>query len=350
MLICNVVRQGLLAATILGLILGVANSPARAQLGPPVISFAAVWMETPNDSSAQLFAYLQVEVPGGRVPQDIASVTVQIPGEVTPRAMPRNNLDLAPDRAYFLNLTDDGVVGFPTGTYTFRATDTAANVTTATDALGASRPLGAFTITSHADNQIIPPSPPTVTWSVVPGAATYRVRIRNGWMDQDLFSRDTTGTSLTLPGGVLGPGRRYMIRVEAYDHVNGFPDADARARRDIQVETQGPDIFFTFPSGNYTAGSTLTLTARVWNTHAPVYVDAEVWIGIPGSNTSIMVLMFWNVFLPQVLTGDVYNGDLGFSYTFNGSEPNGVYVVGFRLLYPTTGETIAVTTRTFTKS
>lgn len=352
-------RQILVAAAILGLLLGAVSSPARAALGPPVIRFAGVYIDTRDDSSARLFASVEVEVPGGRVPQNIASVTVQVSGEGTPRAMPRDTLDLAPDRAYFLDLTGAGVVGFPTGTYTFRATNTAANVTTATDALSASTPLAAFTITSHANNQIIAPTPPTVIWSAVPGAATYRVRIRNGWMDQDLFSRFTTGTSLALPGGVLEPGRRYMIRVEAFDHANGLgcstpgctnPDANARTRRQIQVDTQGPDIFLTFPSGNYTTSNTLTITARVWNTHASVTVNAVVWIGIPGVPAPLEVLEFEEILIPQVLTGDVYNGPLGFAYTFTGAEPNGVYVVGFRLYDPETRETIALTTRTFSKS
>ena len=44
-----------------------------------------------------------------------------------------------------------------------------------------------------------------------------------------------------------------------------------------------------------------------------------------------------------------WTGQLGFTYTFNCGEPNGVYVVGFRLTDPASDETIALTTRTFTK-
>jgi hypothetical protein len=284
---------------------------------------------------------------------------VLVPGEATPRLIPRSASDLAPDRSFQLNLTAAGLVGFPTGTYTFTATDTAGGSSVATDTLGSSTPLVAPTITSHANNQIIASTSPTISWDAVPGALTYRVGVRNGYMDQFLFSRYTTGTSLTLPSGVLVRGRRFQIFVDTFDHINGTGcgtpgctgmDANAKARRYTEAEIQGPDIFLTFPSSNYTAGQTLDITARVWNTHAPVTVDAVVWVGIPGTANPIEVLEFKNVFLPQNLSGDVYNGPLGFSYTFNGSEPNGVYVVGFRLLDPSSGETIAVTTRTFTKS
>jgi len=42
-------------------------------------------------------------------------------------------------------------------------------------------------------------------------------------------------------------------------------------------------------------------------------------------------------------------GSIGFSYTFTGGEPNGIYVVGLRLTDPVTGETVALATRTFAK-
>jgi hypothetical protein len=44
-----------------------------------------------------------------------------------------------------------------------------------------------------------------------------------------------------------------------------------------------------------------------------------------------------------------YSGSIGFSYTFIGSEPNGIYVVGLRLTDPSTGETVALATQTFRK-
>lgn len=337
---------------VLSLLLGITGGQVWA-LGPgtpPIIRSAVVYVRTNDDTAARLFAEVDVEVPGGRVPQNITSVTVLVPGESTPRALPRDRRDLGPDNNYFVDLTGAGVAGFPTGTYTFTVTDTAGGVTTVTDGLSSGTPLAAPTLTSHTDNQIIPLASPTITWSTVPGAAIYRLRIRQGFMDMNFFSQFTGGTSLTLPSGVFVPGRRYQIRLEAFDHVNGLPEANAQAVRRIQVEVQGPDVFLTFPSRTYTAGETLNLTARVWNTHTPVTVDAVVWVGIPGSADPIKVLEFKNVLLPQVLTGDVYNGPLGFSYTFNGGEPNGVYVVGFRLIDPASGETIAVTTRTFTKS
>ena len=342
-------KRILVITGILGVLGGMAGVSCAWALGPgapPVLSGAWVYVRTNDGAAPRLFAEINVEIPGGRVPQSVASVTVLVPGEQAPRAIPRGQVDLMPDRYYQADLNTLGVVGFPTGTYTFTVTDTAGGTSTVTDTLASSSALGTPTITSHVAEQFIPASPPTIAWDSVPGAAGYRARVRYGFMDQDLFSKFTTATSVTLPSGVILPGRRYQIRVEAFDDASGGPAANAQAVRRIQVEAQGPDVFLSFPNETYTAGQTLDVTARVWNTHASTTVDALVWIGLPGGAGSLKVLEFKDLLLPQGLD---WSGSLGFSYNFTGGEPSGVYVVGFRLLDKMSGETIALTTRTFSK-
>jgi hypothetical protein len=68
------------------------------------------------------------------------------------------------------------------------------------------------------------------------------------------------------------------------------------------------------------------------------------------ADVGVEVLEFKNVLIPQNFSGDVYNGPLGFSYSFTGAESNAVYVVGFRLIDPASKETIALATQRFTKS
>jgi hypothetical protein len=55
------------------------------------------------------------------------------------------------------------------------------------------------------DNQIIPLASPTITWNTVPGAAIYRLRIRQGFMDMNFFSQFTSGTCLV--GGIRSAWR-----------------------------------------------------------------------------------------------------------------------------------------------
>jgi hypothetical protein len=343
--------RGRMAVVLLGLLVVLTVVPVAWALGPsapPVVTNPWVNVRVNDDAAARLFVEVFVEVPGGRVPQNISSVTVLVPGESTPRNIPRGlGGDLQSDNYFQSDLTSAGVVGFPLGTYTFTVTDTAGGVTTGTDTLTSNSPLLAPVITSHTADQLILPIPQTITWNPVSGAAQYRVRMRYGLFDANLFSMVTTGTSLTLPSGVIVPGRRYQIRLEALDNAStNILASNAQAVRRIQVEAQGPDVFLTFPSQAYGAGQTLDITARVWNTHPAAVVNAVVWIGLPGGGASMRVLEFKNVMLPQ---GMDWTGSLGFSYTFTGGEPSGAYVVGFRLSDPASDETIALVTRTFSK-
>jgi hypothetical protein len=359
--------------TLAALAIGLAGTSAWA-LGPgapPVIKYASVEVVTTFTwGTPQLWASVAVEVPGGGVPTHIQSATVMIPGGPT-FTIPFSGVDLYPYSEYFINLTASGVSGFPAGTYTFSVTDTAGGVSTATDDLAHTAGLPATSSISISGLIPVPPAAgtvyllnlatnptPTITWAAVPGAATHRLRVRNAYNDVDLFSRYTgAGTSLTLPAGVMVPGRRYVVRVDAYDHPNGTgcstppytcQDSNARSKNWINVLTQGPEMYLTFGSGTYGPGQTLDVTTRIYNTGPTVTVDALAWIGLP-TGAVMKILDVDDLVIPTNLAGDFYSGTIGFSYTFTGSEPSGIYVVGLRLTDPATGETVAKATRTFAK-
>ncbi len=339
---------------------------------PPSIVFAAVWVDASAqefNGNPQLFANLEVEIPGGNVPNNVQSVAVLVPGHGA-FTMPLDKLDLAPERGYILNLTQAGVSGFPTGTYTFTVADTSGGLSSTTDS---------FIVSSFGTQGIPPPGPisvtgvvhppaangavsllditanpiPTVSWASVDGAAGYRLRILGSFGDQDLFSGSTSATSMKLPAGIMVPGRRYRIRLDAFDSSSGLPNANARSRNQIEVVTVGPEIFLTFGQGPYIAMQTLDVTARIYNTGPAFTLNAQAWIGTPAGGI-FPILNMEGLTIPNSAaspTGpnNFYAGTIGFSYKFTGSESSGVYVVGLRLTDPATGETVALTTKTFKK-
>ena len=61
-----------------------------------------------------------MEIPGGSVPGNASRVTVTLPDGITAFDIPKAQNDLC-DLDYFRNLTQAGVSGFPTGTYTLGA-------------------------------------------------------------------------------------------------------------------------------------------------------------------------------------------------------------------------------------
>lgn len=355
-------------------ILGLTAGPSWA-LGPgqpPSIKFAAVWVDTNGSNPAHLVAQVEVEVPGGIVPVNIQTVSVAVPGGGT-FTMPFERRDLGPAIGYLVDLTSAGVVGFPAGTYTFSVTDTSSGVSTATDTLASTTGLAAPASISISGVLAVPPDAgpvnllnivatpsPTVSWAAVTGAAVYRVLVRESFGQFSIFSRYTSSgsiTSMVLPAGIMVPGRRYIVRVEAFDVSTAFScsptpctsaELNARGRLQIEVVTEGLELFLTFPTGKYSAGQTLTVTTRINNPGPTVSVDARAWIGLPTGQV-IPVLEVEELTIPSSLTGDFYNGSIGFSYTFTGSEPPGIYVVGLRFIDPATGETVALASRTFAK-
>jgi len=360
---------GILALVFTLLLLGAAPAGALGPSAPPVIKGAYVFLDN-SGSGSQLTAQVEVELPGGVVPLNVSSVSVDVPGFGTYN-LPLHKRDLQPETGYLANLTSLGVSGFPAGTYTFHVTDTSGGQATATDTLGVTSGLPAFGTVSLTGLVTVPPANgtgvnlldivgtpnPVVSWSSVAGAAIYQLRIRGGYQDFNLLARNTTGTSLTVPSGVLVPGRRYIIRVEAYDHANGFgcspspctnADLNARSRQDIEVISSGPEVFLQFPNSTpYGSGSVLNIGTRIYNSITPVTVDIHVWIGFPGG--TIVIGHYPGIFIPANPNADFINNYPLFSYTFNGGEPSGSYVVGIRLTDPTTGDTVALATRTFAK-
>jgi hypothetical protein len=335
---------------------------ALGSAAPPNVTFAAVWIDTTGTNAPHLFADLNVEIPGGNVPLNVQGVTVTTPTGST-FTVPLQRQDLVVENEYFLDLTSAGVAGFPLGTYTFTVTDTAGGTKTVTDAIDSAAPLAAPASISMSGLLSVPSANgtineidlgatprPTISWAAVPGALNYRLQIRNGFNDQPLFSRFTgngTTTSMTLPAGVFVPGRRHYVRVEAHDNVNGLPASNARGKLTVEGVTQGPEIILSFGS-TFTAGQTLTANVRAYNSGASsVKVNVQAWQGGPdGTVTALLTLP--NVTIPSGVSGDYYNGAF-YAHTFTGAEPNGTYVVGMRLIDPDTGETVAVTTRTYAK-
>ncbi len=380
------VIAGPLAA--LGFTLAVPQAWALGPGAPPVIKFANVEVVATDGGTPRLVAYVSVEIPGGNVPLNVASVTVTLPPpDGRTFTLPLDRVDLVDERGYNLDAVvspfPDGT--FPAGTYTFTVTDTAGGISIATDDLALTTGLpsatnpsvsGAIPVSgqpSHPPtvllNLTLNPTP-TISWIPAPGAVNQRVRVRGGLQDLDLFSRytgDGTTASMTLPAGVMVPGRRYLVRLDSYDNVNGAgcsiapftcQDSNARSRRRIEIITQGPEIFLTFGTAingriNYSAGQTLDVTARIYNTGPTVMVNAYAWIGLPTAAV-IPILNMPDLTIPNSTanpTGpnDFYSGPIGFSYTFNGSEPSGNYIVGLRLTDPATDETVALATRAFAK-
>jgi len=359
----RVTRASLSICATLALAWASQASWALGPAAPPKITFAGVWINITGNGAPRLVSDLTVEIPGGNVPVNVQSVTVTTPTGST-FTIPLSRTDLVAETEYFLDLTSAGVSGFPLGTYTFTVTDTAGGTMTATDALTSATALAApasLTVSglvpvpsaNGAINELdLGATPmPTISWAPVAGAQNYRLRIRNGFGDVALYQWDTLNgstTSMTVPAGVLVPGRRHYARVEAFDSGNVLPTANARGVTTVEFVTQGPEISLSFPQ-SYTAGQTLTANVRAYNTGASaIRVNVQAWQGNP-DGTVAQLLTLPNLTIPSGVNGDYYNGAF-YSYTFTGAEPNGRYVIGMRLIDPSTGETIAVATRGFIKN
>lgn len=366
------VTRILIPLAMIVLLLGLHLGPASAlgPAAPPQIKGAMVFIET-TPGGTRLVAWVNPELPGGIVPLNVQSVTVAVPGYGSPFTIPLNRNDLSTEN-YWANLTSLGVVGYPTGTYTFTVTDTSGGVSTATDTLNAQTILPALTsvtmtglISAPAANGPVsvfnlPATPtPTVSWAAVAGAAIYRVRVWTADLDDapNLYQEYVSATSHTLPAGVFVAGRRYVVRVEAFDNALGmgcsptpctFSASDARSRNQIEFIVPGPEVFVNAPRGPFTAGQQLTVGVRIYNQVVPATVDIQGWIGIPGGGIE-HIFEYFDIPIPANPSADFYNGPLWGPYTFNGGEPAGTYVIGIRLVDSCTGREIAFNTRTFIK-
>lgn len=348
-------------------------TPARA-LGPsapPTVTFRAAWVNTQSTNAfisleegiPQLYVDVQLLIPGGDVPRDVQSVTVTLPDGVSQFNIPKNANDLTFENEYFRNLTQAGVVGFPTGTYTFTVRDTAGGVTTVTDTLTATTPLLPTTFVAVSGAVQVSNAPgelfslnlatdptPTVTWAPVSGAGLHRLRIQ-AFTNNVVFQHTFNGTTSTLPAGVMVPGRIYRFQVQAESSPNGLPQTDSRSQREIRIITAGPDFSVSASPGIVQTGQTVTFFARVVNTGPPIVVNAQLWLGRPDG--TIQEIGFFEGVGIENSTGrpnnDLFNGAFS-SLLFTETYPNGTYVLGGRLTDPATGETIAQTSFRFQKS
>src|SRR5262249_1167866 len=128
---------------------------------------------------------------------------------------------------------------------------------------------------------------PTVTWAPVPGAALHRLRVRplNG---PDAFNYpQPSGPSVTLPAGVMSPGRVYIVAVDGETSASGLPQTNARSQREIRVITRGPELTLS-GSGSTATGETFTVSARARNTGPALQANAIGWLGRPDGTIDVL--------------------------------------------------------------
>jgi hypothetical protein len=321
-------------------------APAWAEGTAPIIRFFGAWAEMrPTFLEPHLFLDVQVDDPDGQVPATIQSVIVTGPDERT--------YDLT-SRFSHPNLTFRGEYFFDagspvqTGSYTVAVTDTQGNTTTLTDPLTAFNAIAPASVIYPSNEEPIDTTTPTVLWEPVLGAAGIRVRICNA----DEFNTsggdclytspvlDGFSTQFTLPAGVVDPGRRYALRVEAYDALGAsLPAASFRASTFQPFSVAGPNVGLFLNQGLYKPGQTLHLGLNVRNNGDPRPVDVTLWVGHPDGTTGKIPLGSMEIASTSPDVTKVMNDYL--VYTFTGDEPTGVYLVGIRLTSPDTGQIIA---------
>lgn len=307
---------------------------AEAQGLPPAIRFFAVWAENrPGFASPHLNMTAFIDDPDGQVPLTIQSVVVTGPAGTFNVPFFYPNLEFRGQ--YFLD-TGPTVTPLP-GTYTLTVTDNQGNVSTATDPLGTvpaiSPPNVTFPTTSE---QMISTTTPTFEWAFVTGAANTQVSIVN----LDVFATfgDTlfrslllpgAATQFLLPGGILTPGRRYLLRVHAFDAA-GLGPANIRATTQIPFSVAGPSVTMSLNKPTFVGGDQLLLSVFYRNNGAPITVEGELWAGLPGG-PAIELITVDNLPLsqtaPDASTALVQNFLL---HTFTGAEPPSHYVLRFQ--------------------
>ena len=325
--------------------------PAWAAGTPPIIRFFGAWAEMrPGFLEPHLNLDLQVDDPDGQVPTTIQSVIVTGPDARTYDLTSRFfNPNLNFRGEYFFD------AGSPvlTGSYAVAVTDTQGNTTTGSDTLNVFNPIAPANVTYPSSEELIDTTTPTLLWEPVLGAAGIRVRICNA----DTFNTSGdcpystllagSATQLTLPAGVLDPGRRYAVRVETYDDPGAsFPAANFRASTFQPFSVAGPNVSLFLNQSTFTPGSTLHLGLSVRNNGAPRPVDVTLWVGHPDGTAVKIPLGNVEIASTPPDVSKVTNDYL--VYTFAGGEPTGVYLVGIRLTSPDTGQIIAQSAVTLT--
>ena len=327
--------------------------PAWAAGTPPIIRFFGAWAEMRSTFlEPHLFLDVQVDDPDGQVPTTIQSVIVTGPDERT--------YDLT-SRFSYPNLTFRGEYFFDagspvqTGSYTVAVTDTQGNTATVTDPLTVFNAIAPASVIYPSSEELIDTPTPTLLWESVLGAAGMRVSICNA----DKFNTNGgdcmysspvlagLATQITVPAGVIEPGRRYAVRVEAYDDAGAsFPAASFRASAFQPFSVAGPNVSLFLNQSTFMPGQRVHLGLSVRNNGAPRPVDVTLWVGHPDGTAVKIPLGNVEIASTPPDVSKVTNDYL--VYTFAGGEPTGVYLVGIRLTSPDTGQIIAQSAVTLT--
>lgn len=322
---------------VLSMVLVWAASPARAAGTPPIIrTFNAHAENQVGFASPHLGVDVQVDDPDGQVPLTIQSVMVTGPDG---RTFDLTNLFRYPNLNFRGGYFPDLGTPVPTGTYRVDVTDIQGNTVTATDVLNPFPSLLPANVTSPGPEQILTTTTPTFHWDPIVSAGSVRVLIRNA--DQGHTSGDGlyTGpflsslsgppTQFTLPAGVLEPGRRYALRLEAFDTSTGLPTANIRAATHRNFSVAGPNVSLFLNQSTFHLGQTLKLGANIRNDGAPVKVGLKFWAGVPTIPDPVE-LADVDVDLPSTAPDvSIVANDL-VVLTFTTVFPAGDYVFGMR--------------------
>ncbi|MEW6606448.1 MAG: clostripain-related cysteine peptidase [bacterium] len=104
------------------------------------------------------------------------------------------------------------------------------------------------------------------------------------------------------------------------------------------LEAQDYGIDISTNQSGYTPGDTLIETAHLWNsTLEDKVVDIKNWVSCPSPMGLISIHNIPGFSLPA---GFDFTGDV-FSYVFAGSEPEGTYSLGARLIHSVTGDILS---------
>jgi hypothetical protein len=338
---------------LLGVALLCVATSAWAEGTPPIIRFFGAWAEMRTTFlEPHLFLDVQVDDPDGQVPTTIQSVIVTGPDGRT--------YDLT-SRFWHPNLTFRGEYFFDagspvqTGSYTVAVTDTQGNTTSMTDPLAVLSAIAPASVIYPASEELIDTTTPTLLWEPVLGAAGMRVSICNA----DKFSTNGgdclygspvlagLATQFTVPAGVLDPGRRYAVRVEAYDDAGAsLPLASFRASAFQPFSVAGPNVSLFLNQTTYRPGDTLHLGLSMRNNGSPRPVDVTLFVGHPDGTAGKIPLGNVEIESTSSDASKVLNDYL--VYTVTGDEPPGMYLLGIRLSSPDTGQIIAQSAVTLT--
>lgn len=302
---------------------------AEAQGIAPIIRFHAVWAENrPGFVNPHLSFTAFVDDPDGQVPLTITSVVVTGPGG------PFNLPFFYPNGEFRGQYFLDTGLSPVSGVYTFTVTDNQGLTHVLTDTLGTVPALSPPNVTLPTSEQILTTTTPTFLWNAVPGAGSLRVSIQN--LDQFATFGDTlyrsqdlpgTATQFSLASGLLTPGRRSLLRVEAFDLPGGFGPHNIRATTQVPFSVRGPSVELFLNQRTFTTGQTLRLGVRFRNPGVTQLVEVQLGVGLPGGAPPAPI--FELDFLLPATPPDVSTvvPDI-LVHTFTGAEPPGNYAFG----------------------